>query len=115
MAELANPPPSPRVTRAIGFDFDVFGLLTAVLDVAGVVLGPEFCRAFPPAVLEPRRVWWRIHQLMDCSQSALLDLILLHNPSVLNSLTAMWRQDATFFNELLWCIVTRRIFIRSQS
>ena len=82
MAELANP--LPWVTGAIGFD--PFGSLTAVPDVARVVLVQEFCRAFPPAVLEPRRVWWRIHQLMDCSQSALLDLILLHNPFVLNQL-----------------------------
>ena len=82
MAELANP--LPWVAGAIGFD--PFGSLTAVPDVARVVLVPEFCRAFPPAVLKPRRMWWCIHQLMHCSQSAQLNLILLHNPSVLNQL-----------------------------
>ena len=37
------------------------------------------------------------------------------NDLEVNSLTAKWRQDAAFFNELLWCIVTRQIFICSQS
>ena len=82
MAELANP--LPWVTGAIGFD--PFGSLTAVPDVALVVLVPEFCQAFPPAILEPRCVRWRIHQLMDCCHCILLLHILPCNPSVLNQL-----------------------------
>ena len=39
----------------------------------------------------------------------------LHGGYIFNSLTAIGAREHQLFNELLWCIVTRQIFICSQS
>ena len=58
---------------------------------------------------------WGILKAISGGMGKDFRIIFVHLSIYINSLTAMDAHERPLFDKLLWCIVTRRIFIRSQS